>query len=184
MIELPYWECKSGTTCLDPKLRYELVAFATSGTVSTQYFGHKFDAHKVERYFKYKVYIHPPSNYEDNSNITLYISIYKNIQPELDMFYSNDELTGVTILKRTESPPGSWKSYSLRREISEDALQDLQMDLMPGFRLTWHYSEELEPDSLSPLSHQYQYRARHTQRTNQFLRSFVIFKRFKNLTFI
>ena len=38
--------------------------------------------------------------------------------------------------------------YALKREISVSAIKDLQMDLMPGFRLTWHYNEKLEADSL------------------------------------
>ena len=42
------------------------------------------------------------------------------------------------------SPPGSFRYYALERKISEDGVSDLQVDLMPGFRLTWHYNIELD----------------------------------------
>ena len=183
-IQLPYWGvqlgCTETTTCLDSKLRYKVDTFATSGSVSTQYFKQKFDADNIEKYFKYFTYINPPSNYKDHNNITLYIEVEKNIQQELDEFYSDNELDTVSTLNRTESPPGSFKWYVLRRDISEDAVKDLQMDHMPGFRLTWYYNQELEPHSINSASAQYQYVSEdedtHTARTEQFSRSSMLNK--------
>ena len=150
-IELPFWgvemDC-SDSKCLDKKLRYEVNTYATSGTISTQYFGHEFDEYKIEKYFFYFASINPPHNYKYNSSVTLYIEVEKNIKPEFDQFWSDNEIPEVITLNRIESPPGDNKLYQLRRDISEDAVKDLQMDLMPGFRLTWYYNEKLEADSL------------------------------------
>ena len=99
----------------------------------------------------------------------------KNIQPELDTFFSDNEQPAVITLNRTKSPPGSNKIYALRREISEEAVKDLQIDLMPGFRLTWHYNEELVPDSLHSMR---QTEILRYQRTQQFLRLFFKVKSF------
>ena len=164
-IALPYWGVDAvcgqiDTICLEQKLRFKVSTWATSGTISTQYYGHNYDADKVERYLKYDTFIIPPVNYKDNSNITLYIKVEKNIQPELDQFWSDIEDTEVITLNRTEAPPGSQKGYVLRREISEDAVKDLQMDLMPGFRLTWYYNQQLEPDSVLLWNSRYGERGR------------------------
>ena len=153
MIRLPFWGVDTGcantgeTACLDPKLRYPLTTSATTGVISTQYFGQNFDANKVERFLKYDATIFSPGKYSQNTNITLYIQVEKNIKQELDHLWSNKETKGVKVLNRTESPPGDMQ-YAYRREISVSAIKDLQMDLMPGFRLTWHYNEKLEADSL------------------------------------
>ena len=111
MIRLPYWGvdlgCKTDTSCLEPKLRYQVATSATTGVISTQYFGQNFDANKVERYLKYDATIFPPGKYSQNTNITLYIQVEKNIKQELDRLWSNKEASkGVKVLNRTESPPG------------------------------------------------------------------------------
>ena len=35
--------------------------------------------------------------------------------------------------------------YALDRDISEDELDKLDMNLMPGFRVEWHYNKDVGP---------------------------------------
>ena len=148
-IYLPYWgtrHCTGETDkeCADYRLRYKVSTFATNGTVSTHLFGQKFDVDNIEKDFKYEVKIYPPRRYENNTNITLYINVEKNTVLEFDKFWSDNE-SHVLSLNRTITPPGLHKGYALTRRMSEDDISELQMDLMPGFRLTWNYNQELKP---------------------------------------
>ena len=144
-IILPYWgqkDCSNGADkeCSDYRLRYKLSTCATSGNISTHYFGHKFEAAKIERNFKDVVYIFPPSKYHEDRNITLHINVEKNLVQEFDDFYSS---IGSTVSKEF-SPPGSLKWYALTRKISFGDLNQIQMDSMPGFRLIWYYNKVLD----------------------------------------
>ena len=49
---------------------------AAYGTISTKYFGEKFDAEKVETYAQYSITIYPPENF--GTNTTLHIELEKN----------------------------------------------------------------------------------------------------------
>ena len=50
---------------------------ATIGTISTQHFGDKFDAAKVERKLFYGVMVYPPPNVRNNPNVTLHFDVEK-----------------------------------------------------------------------------------------------------------
>ena len=148
-IWLPWWGPRDCTAdgkdkdCAEDRLRYRLSTWATSGNISTQYFGHDFERVKMERELKYTIRIYPPSKYKKNKNITIHINIENNLLQEYDKVTCSPDI--YTRLSRAISPPGSYKYYVLNRKISEDGVSDLQIDLMPGFRLTWHYNIELDP---------------------------------------
>ena len=59
-----------------------------------------------------------------------------------DILYSDNEFPLIT-QNRTVFPPGHTKSYALVREISEYDLNQIEMNLMPGFRVEWHYNKDL-----------------------------------------
>ena len=145
-IILPYWgqkDCSNGADkeCSDYRLRYKLSTCATSGNISTHYFGHKFEAAKIERNFKDVVYIFPPNKYHEDNNITLYINVEKNLMQEFEKFYGDNYISTES---REFSPPGSWKTYVLTRKISVGDLNQIQMDSMPGFRLIWYYNKVID----------------------------------------
>ena len=76
-------------------------------------------------------------------NLSLEIKTEENII-QGDVFMSDLE-NRVTTLNRKVSPPGTWW-YQLQRKISEDESNELHMDLMPGFKITWNYDQELVPE--------------------------------------
>ena len=135
-----------GRECADDRLRYRVDTFALSGNISTQHCRHKFENDKMERDVRYQISIRTPNEYKNNTNVTLYINIENHLLQEYDKFYSSFILPD-TELSRAVSPPGSFRYYALERKISEDGVSNLQVDLMPGFRLTWHYNKKLDQRS-------------------------------------
>ena len=156
-IDLPYWGQNSPCTdsadkdCAEHKLRQFVLTKATSGIISTQYFGDNFDTNKIQEHFRYAINIGPPLQQKDNPNITLYIEVEKNILGTFDTFFSSSEDSVTTLLKEL-SPPKSGHSYLLSRKISPEEINELQENLMPGFRLKWYYNEVLYPDKFQSVS--------------------------------
>ena len=56
---------------------YYVHTYATSGTISTQYFGDEFDADKVETNMMYRIVVYPPDSVKWNSNVSLHFVIEK-----------------------------------------------------------------------------------------------------------
>ena len=75
-----------------------------------------------------------------NVLVILVLISYKSMRTSTNLITTPD-----TSLSRAVSPPGSYKWYALQRKITEDGVNDLQVDLMPGFRLTWHYNKDIDP---------------------------------------
>ena len=42
-------------------------------------------------------------------------------------------------LSKNYTPPGSPKYLTLQREVTMEDLKKQEMDMMPGFKVTWHY---------------------------------------------
>ena len=34
------------------------------------------------------------------------------------------------------------------REVSADEINNMDLDMMPGFRFTWHYNKHVEPENI------------------------------------
>ena len=144
---------------------YRLYTTATSGTISTQYFGDNFDADKVETKVYYQVYVYPPESVRNNPNVTLHFDTEKLSMKELSSSTGKDRLrlNGYTGNMKENSthasvnftPPDSSGSYwstsnfiTLDRNVILADVLKQKLDLMPGFRFNWYYSGiEVEPDA-------------------------------------
>ena len=139
------------------QLRYYVYTSAASGNISTQYFGDKFEADKVEGNIFIDMYIFVPAIEE---NTTILINLEKNTISE---FSSNDMLTIYTSNIILDPEIKHWSSnisitdfdihdnsyfYNIdhNRLLSDEDILALDMDMMPGFRLSWNYNKHLEPD--------------------------------------
>ena len=79
--------------------------------------------------------------------MSLYINVEKNILRGFDALYYDKRYSVSTISRNiTITPAVGSTVYALQRKISEDEMEDVKMDLMPGFRLKWNYSEEVKLD--------------------------------------
>ena len=136
---------------------YKVSTCATSGTISTQYFGEEFDADKVYIDLWYVIHVYPPASVKMKSNVTLHIEI-ENVS--LDDLSSGQDILQVQKTKVKKSHQiYNYPSPSLTTEdeykIQLDRQKILQADVrkqklssMPGFRATWHYSGmEVKPEA-------------------------------------
>ena len=64
---------------------------ASSGTISTRYFGDKFDEDKVERNIQYSVHVNPPDYVKNNPNVTLHFEIEKLSLKDLSTEHGKDK---------------------------------------------------------------------------------------------
>ena len=149
-IELPFYDVDGANLAVNTA--------AKSGTISTQYFGDKFDVNKVETkaYFKVKVDV-PMDSVRENPNVTLNFDI-ETVTMDLsigeDSILLGQELIPIhtTKMNKSFSPPG-WDTYIvLKRETTHEDLKAVDMKLMPGFRLSWSFTGIMEEENLSIYS--------------------------------
>ena len=149
-IELPHYDRSMWG------LNIDVHTSASSGSVSTQNFGDKFDADSVELFFNYHVYIYPPESVKDNTNLTLHIEV-ERVPLETDETdrlrfsgmadYFNANVTRITENFTPRDHDGFIKLSASRGVYKED-VRSQKLTVMPGFRLRWHYSGiEMEPQA-------------------------------------
>ena len=163
-IELPHIDYYS-------HVNYYLHTTAISSSIFTRYFGDKFDADKVETGpLKFNVYIYPPASVRNNRNVTVHFDIEKLSLK--DLTGGTDSLTGQVMQtgqvqiadaddmmvgthgRHNFSPPNPLfgHSYEIRlaRQVLSADIRKQKLSLMPGFKISWHYSgmdKEEEPDA-------------------------------------
>ena len=148
MMNLPYWGPDTSSTCNNlncarVQLRYNIYTIASSGNLSTRSFGEKFNARTIEKnLFVIIRHIVSPEN-KINENITLQFEVEKNTMKGIDT-YTGELNTRNESYQLKFSPPGKGKLFTSYRDVSLEDLLDLEMDLMPGFRLNWKHSEEVK----------------------------------------
>ena len=154
--------------------RYEVYTSATSGHISTQYFGDDFDVLKVGRNLKYSINIKPPpstinslsqsnynmfsnsymfedyeddSNDEDEVNVALHFDIVKISMKDLsgeDIFKVDDNYYPTSDEKQVTynitSLGDRFVTIMLTRDVTLEDVKKQRLDVMPGFRINWHYS--------------------------------------------
>ena len=150
------------------KVFYEVDTSATKGVIFSPNFGGKFDADKVETQTKYKVNVVPPKSIISNLNVTLHFEIEKVSMKDLstgtDLFSVSERIFSgrngeidedIKYMTKNFTPPGAtdiWGNVRdeswilLTRSVTMHDVKKQNLDLMPGFRLTWYYSGiEVQP---------------------------------------
>ena len=126
---------------------------ATSGVVTTQYYGDQFKSEKVERTIEYRVHVYPPKSIKKNKNVTLHFKVEKVSMKGLasgskQEFYIDHKYDFVAdqITYANFTPPSRSRNIILDRKVSFEDVKKQNLGVMPGFRLTWWYSgEEVSP---------------------------------------
>ena len=140
------------------RIDYKLKTSATSGNISTKHFGENYNADKVETKLFYKVAVYPPNSVKNNSSLTLHTKVekisLKYLSSGEDRFQigSDFSVNFEGIRNNSYTPPvGKYYtdlSMSLTRDVIQADVRKQDLKLMPGFRITWHYSGmEVDPDS-------------------------------------
>ena len=139
----------------DGDFQYFIHTSATSGIISTQHFGEKFDRNLIEGNLWYEVYVYPPENYRDNKNVTLHFLVEQISSPDQRTYILGfgDIDPKENVHKQNFTPPVIYtnrRSFGLARErMSADKINGLDLELMPGFKFKWHFTGdgEVKPDS-------------------------------------
>ena len=127
-------------------LTFKIYTSATSGVVATQNFGKPFIPDLVERKVNYRIFVDSPQSVRKNRNVTLH---FKLEQISMSGGSIIDKITNsklgilpndMTTAKANSTPPDTKLSMSLHRIVSNDDLNTLKLDLMPGFRFSWWYT--------------------------------------------
>ena len=134
----------------------DIYTTATSGVVSTQYYGQKFKSELVEKKINIVVYVNPPESVSKNKNVTLHFSLEKvSMTGLLGSSKDTVRINGLGDLDADQTfaytnftPPGDRKYVELTRDLtSEDVEQQSKLDVMPGLRFSWWYTgAELTPE--------------------------------------
>ena len=134
-------------------LQYTIDTIATSGAISTQYYGEKFQPENVEMHLELTLTIFLPKMLNKTDNITLHI--------EMEWIYSDRYFRNMKI----STAPNRWnideRAKKLSLNITTESLNKiatdspyflisysheyyyphkLNLDTMPGFKIRWHYS--------------------------------------------
>ena len=144
---------------------YKVRTSALAGTVSSQYFGSRFDFTKFDPSTSYRLWIHPPESVRDNTNVTLHLKVQwiKADDFQGERFHMGENGNGIDSYKYdpgssfewNQSPPITWRSRDYvsihieRGTITKlKEIKNLQQEMMPGFKLTWFYSgQEVVPEA-------------------------------------
>ena len=123
---------------------YKIDSSALSGVVTTEHFGEKFQQDIVQKKIYYEVIINPPDNFLLDENITLHFKVQMVAmagQGGLEtMFIMPDlyELEPTDVYLKV-SPPVT-HTFQFQRNILSEDLSHVRMDIMPGFKISWHYT--------------------------------------------
>ena len=142
---------------------------ATSGVVTTQYYGEQYNPNLVRKICRYGIYVYPPESFRNNTNVTLHFHLEKvSLTGLSDGFdhmlvngkwcapsincgeiLSNGQKSGTFIF----NPPVAETKHRyirlFRNYISKEDLFKNKMKLMPGFRFRWYYTG-LENQGMMP----------------------------------
>ena len=137
------------------QLQYTIYTTATSGTISTKYFGYDFKPEKVPNSLKVHLDMKTPEEAKDNENYTVYFDIEWNSLKETlrgqeklrfdDYMFGLDENSySINITK-----PRKLRNYylNLDRKVSKEDVTNMKLNLMPGFKIKWFYEPQISAKS-------------------------------------
>ena len=144
-VETPYYS--------DNTLKFYINTYAQSGFISSQYFGEKFDAEKVETDLYYYIMIQIPKTINAQDHLTLHLQIDKISMKDLSngedkistVYKSLSEDTTHFVKKYTDLKYGNrgiWIKYE--RKVLKDDVLEMNMDQMPGFKISWYFTGNIE----------------------------------------
>ena len=146
---------------VDGRLHYDLETSATSGVVSTQYFEEQYQPSLLKRNVYYDVKVYPPKSVVKSKNVTVHLNLEKVSITDLSEGYDiisveKRVLEGwLTSVPVNFTPPASRPNYDYitvtlsRNVMNDEDFTNIEMAVMPGFRLSWHYTglADTTPDS-------------------------------------
>ena len=134
-------------------INYVVSTSATSGVVTTQYYGDMFQSGLVERKFRYAVWVYPPKSVRYNENVTLHFKLEKVSMTGINIEEGRNDKVGIdgidglnwlladqTSVYTNFTPPNYSATLIHSRDVSSEDVEQVTLDVMPGFRLRWWYT--------------------------------------------
>ena len=141
---------------------YIIDTMATSGVITSQFFGKKFSKNNI-RNISIDINVKPPNSFYGNEqNLTYHLHLEKVSVPGLPQDFQNYHsfrFKGADTLGDDENTAHytmttkaySWESLEFRMDLKLDNkyIRHLEMDQMPGFNLSWWYTGgDIEPGNI------------------------------------
>ena len=144
----PYYDFEAN------QLSFWVQTSATSGNLTTQFYGDKFDANKVDNSIAIRIRVFVPKNVLNRTNYkaTLFFEVEKNTMKEVgdgDLLSvgGKDDIdadqTHVSV-KFSKTNGGNFTTQLLRK-IPEEVIRTIEQEKMPGFSFNWKYNKEVKP---------------------------------------
>ena len=131
-------------------LNIRIETSATSGIVTTQHYGDPFQPKLVDKKLYYEVKVHPPENDLENENLTLHFQAEKVSMKTFargshsrDNFFMENTGGYADATQKTvyQNFTATYSHYiQLSRNVRSDEVENMMLDLMPGFRFKWWYT--------------------------------------------
>ena len=134
------------------QLMYNMVTNAASGNISTQYFDDNFDADKVDCDICIAIIVNVPTCVVGDNNVTFMFDVSKrtmkdvNDNDKMQVEYMNMAADQTHKSLNITAPSASYY-FRLDRKVSQDDITNMKLDRMPGFRLSWKYDREIQPEA-------------------------------------
>ena len=131
---------------------YFEATYATTGNITTKYFGEEFDIEKTDAKMQIEIKISSPDSLENDSDSTAIFKVLKNTLKEIqdvDKMILNLDLidADLTTYNANSTDMINYKYLYLRRKATKEDLSSIDQDQMPGFNLVWFYDREVEPQN-------------------------------------
>ena len=128
-----------------------VMLYTTSGIISSEHYGEKFDAGKVEANVLYELTINFAAiisnaglNLGNGDSATLHVEIER---VSIDGYGEEKLLFDNTIedkINQTHNYPlesgAEFKTIKLERKVSMEDVKKMEMEKMPGFKMKWYYT--------------------------------------------
>lgn len=154
-IDLPeYGEAYSNL--IRKHLDIDVRTSATSGSISTLNFGKPFNPSYVPCNFRLTVSINVPKRVKNSENTSLIVKVKRikmnDISEGYDRFYENfnknNHIDEESFFKNFTPPGEARKYFTVDRKVTEKDVNRMNLTLMPGFIMKWHYFEDVQPENL------------------------------------
>ena len=136
---------------------FKVYTSASSGVITTQYYGEKFKSELVERKPQYSVKVFTPDSVGNNENLTLHFKgekvsmtgLTSGSKDIVSIDYTELDADQTTFYRNFTPPGYGSRTMSLRRDVQSEEVKQQNLDVMPGFRFSWWYiGMEFTPDNL------------------------------------
>ena len=132
---------------------YYISSTASNGTISTRFFGEKYNAENVDTYILYHVIIDSSAT-KNNTNVTLHFDIeYLSMEglsqynyDSMSYYLDYDKIVDNGPFSKNFTPAYGGSSFrdkrsiKLTRKVTEEEVKKQKLQTNPGFRFKWYYS--------------------------------------------